>query len=167
MLEIKILFDEHKIILRMICFLKEKKENLNRYLIEKIVDFFQMYVDRCHHGKEENIFFKKLEKKKLKIQDRRILNELLEEHKKARKLVKNLSLEKDKKEIVTMIDEIILLYTKHIKKENDHFFMPALFYLNDEEKIQILREFEEFDREMIHKKYTQVIEELYEKKSND
>jgi len=34
--------------------------------IDTVVDFFKTYADRCYHGKEEDILFKKLATKNLK-----------------------------------------------------------------------------------------------------
>lgn len=54
-------------------------------------------------------------------------------------------------------------YPKHIKKEDKHFFIPCMDYFKDAEKDAMLNEMFEFDRSMIHEKYTDVVE-AYEKK---
>ncbi len=39
-----------------------------------------MYADRTHHGKEQDILFRDLEKKELSPNHTKIMGELLEEH---------------------------------------------------------------------------------------
>lgn len=53
-------------------------------LVENIVDFIRVYVDRTHHGKEEDILFRALEKKCLGDADDRMRPVLVHEHKQAR-----------------------------------------------------------------------------------
>jgi len=51
------------------------------------VDFFRIYADRCHHGKEEDILFRELVKKPLSTEERNVLAELVDEHVQGRALV--------------------------------------------------------------------------------
>jgi hemerythrin-like domain-containing protein len=45
-----------------------KNENRVKLLfIDTAVDFIRTYADRCHHGKEEDILFRNLAKKKTSI----------------------------------------------------------------------------------------------------
>ncbi len=53
---------------------------MNPEFIDSAVDFISVYADRCHHGKEEEILFRDLAKKKMNEEDTRIMNELIEEH---------------------------------------------------------------------------------------
>jgi hemerythrin-like domain-containing protein len=152
MTAIDVLIDEHKLIGQMITILQAMKT------VDKadvIVDFFKTYADQCHHGKEEQIFFNKLMFKQLTEEHRTILKELLVEHEKARKLV----LEFEKSHSKEVLDQIISLYIYHIGKENK-FFIPALSYLNEEEQEMMELDFEEFDTQMMHKKYFEVVVSL-------
>lgn len=67
---VQILILEHKTIEKMIDILRFFSQDIKRIektsleTYEKIIDFFRFYVDYTHHGKEEKILFKKLNKKK-------------------------------------------------------------------------------------------------------
>ncbi len=83
---------EHRLIERMIeamgeeLLLMEKEKKVDPPLIDMAVDFIRTYADRCHHGKEEDILFRDLRIKKLKDEQRRMMEELIEEHRFGRKV---------------------------------------------------------------------------------
>jgi hemerythrin-like domain-containing protein len=92
MLPIGPMLIEHRIIERMIKIINseveriEKEGVLNLVLIDQAVDFIRTYADRCHHGKEEGILFRELEKKNISRDHKKTMDELVEEHKLGRKL---------------------------------------------------------------------------------
>lgn len=89
--------------------------------------------------------------------------ELIEEHKKGRKLIlvlDNLKKTKKHKEKGELFSSIVDLYVEHIKKENTRFFLPAFAYFSDKESDEILSEFFETDRKIIHEKYLRVVKDL-------
>jgi len=160
---LSVLVEEHKVILKMIKTLKVYGKNLknkkNRTeIINQIIDFFRTFADKLHHGKEEDIFFKKLQEKPLKKEEKTILLELYEEHKKARELVAKLDELKTEKfsEVENVINEIVFLYKRHIEKENRRFFLPAFSYFSENEKKQMFNEFTEIDRKVLFKKYLEI-----------
>lgn len=161
---VKLLIKEHITITKMIellSFLNLKK--LNTQFLEKIIDFFFFYVDKCHHGKEEKILFQKLKSKNLKKDDADLMNELIEEHKMGRKLVKELNENKSLKnpeKVKEIFSKMITLYRAHIDKENTRFFYPAFNYFTQKEKEIILQDFFDLDKNIIHEKYQKVVEEL-------
>ena len=118
------------------------------------VDFIRMYADRCHHGKEEDILFRELQKKSISEEHKRIMDELLEEHKWGRKTTGRL-VESNAKYIdgdrggLVVISEclrsLVGFYPKHIEKEDKHFFIPVMDYFTQEEKDAMLKEEYEFD----------------------
>ena len=166
---------EHRLIEKMAgLFTREinriKEENaVNTVFIASAVDFFRTYADRTHHGKEEDILFRDLEKKRLSPEHNRIMRELVEEHIFARKTVGRL-LEANRKylggdknsitDVISCLKELSELYPKHIEKEDKHFFFPILDYFTAEEQAAMLKEFWEFDKNMIHEKYRKVVEEF-------
>jgi len=168
---LKILFYEHNIIKQMVDFLfflysnPEKIKKINSTSFEKIIVFFKMYVDICHHGKEEKILFEKLKHKNLSKEDENLMNELIEEHKMGRKFVSKLNdcvATKDYEKIEEIFLAMTKLYNLHIEKENKKFFCPAFDYFSEDEKEKILQEFIDFDTNIIHEKYMKVINELKE-----
>ena len=137
--------------------------------IETAVDFFRTYADRCHHGKEEDILFAELKKKKLLAEDRRILEELLAEHVFARNVVAKLlkakvdyvnSCQEALKEIKARLNDLIELYPAHIEKEDKHFFIPVMKYFSENEQATMLQKMDEFDKKLIHEKYKRIVEGL-------
>jgi len=166
---------EHRLIERMVNLVKKESERIGERtdvdlnFIDKAVDFFRTYADRCHHGKEESILFRDLAKKQLSQEHRKIMDELIEEHVYARKTVKSLGDAKESyvqglmeasKDVETILRELAEFYPKHIEKEDKHFFYPSMEYFNKQELDDMLREFWEFDRKMIHEKYEQIVESM-------
>ena len=172
------LMHEHRLIERMIAIIGREKEHitatntLNALLIDTAVDFIRTYADRTHHGKEEDILFRDLKKKKMTQEHEKIMQELIDEHKFARRVTGDLvqakeDYLKDGKEhdldvIVGHLNTLVEFYPEHIRKEDKEFFFPILDYFTKEEQDAMLKEFDEFDKNMIHMKYKSVVES-YEK----
>jgi len=163
---------EHRLIERMIEVMRkelintEKGDNLNPHLIGVAVDFVQTYADKCHQGKEEDILFRDLNKKNLQREHRRIMEKLIEEHRWGRETTKKLveanvrylNGEKEAgRDIVNFMRELVIFYPKHIEKEDRHFFIPCMEYFTEEEKEHMLREEWDFDKNIIHEKYKDVV----------
>jgi len=60
---------EHRLIERMLSVFKkvldkiESEHEVDPVFVDIAVDFIRMYADRTHHGKEEDILFRELNKK--------------------------------------------------------------------------------------------------------
>jgi hemerythrin-like domain-containing protein len=168
---------EHRLIERMITLVEQKLEKIQTtnqvdpFFIDIVVDFIRIYADRTHHGKEEDILFKKLANKQISDQDRRIMDELVDEHVLGRMTTKelveaNAQYRMGEKSalavIVSKLRRLVDFYPKHIEKEDKVFFPAYMQYLSDEEDQLMLKEFYEFDRVMIHEKYKFVLQKLEE-----
>jgi hemerythrin-like domain-containing protein len=163
---------EHRLIERMLALAAEELVKMNSGVnipfIFSLVDFIRTYADRTHHGKEEDILFRELERKDMSDTDRRMMQDLTEEHKTARKVVGELyeeakNYDKDtisKNNIIDKISFLIDFYPKHIEKEDKAFFPNTEKYFTPEELDQMLNEFFNFDRKMIHEKYNILYESL-------
>jgi hemerythrin-like domain-containing protein len=175
MMPIGPLMIEHRLIERIVPLLKDEirkvkeKNKADPVFIEVTVDFFRTYADRCHHGKEEDILFRDLEKKKLSAEHKKIMNELVEEHTFARKTVGKLVSSKENymqgksdalKDVIKYMEDLAKLYPAHIEKEDKRFFIPVMEYFSKQEQDAMLQEFWEFDRNMIHEKYKKTMEQL-------
>ena len=64
-------------------------------------------------------------------------------------------------DIINQIKKLVEFYPKHIQKQDKNFFIPAMVYFSRKEQYDMLDEFWEFDRKLIHEKYRKVVE-LYE-----
>lgn len=175
MLPIGPMMIEHRLIERMIQIMdaeakRIKKEGvLNLTLIDKTVDFIRTYADRCHHGKEEGILFRELEKKNISKEHKKTMDELVEDHKLGRELTGSLAKARENaaggnhSQVATVVDimeKLVNFYPKHIEKEDKHFFMPVMGYFTDSEKDAMLKEGYAFDQNLIHEKYRDVVEEF-------
>ena len=167
---------EHRLIERMIKLLDlefsniKKTNEVNTSFIDNAIDFIKTYADRCHHGKEEDILFRELKNKDISSVHKKILDELIQEHIYARETTKILIDAKNKhlngdKDMVntisTQLNKLVEFYPKHIAKEDENFFIPCMEYFTRKEQDDMLNEFWEFDKKLIHEKYRKIIE-LYE-----
>ncbi len=165
MLPIGPLMIEHRLIEKMIAVIKkeidrcEQQNRINPEFVDSAVDFIRVYADRCHHGKEEDILFRDLNKKPLSDEHKRIMEELIEEHRQGRKTVADLVEAKGRylrgvpEALPFMLDRMRFLvdfYPRHIEKEDKHFFLPIMNYFSPDEKEAMLKEEWEFDKNLIH-----------------
>jgi hemerythrin-like domain-containing protein len=175
MLPIGPLMIEHRLIEKMIAIIRREIEKAEREgvidpaFIDTAVDFIRTYADKCHHGKEEDILFRDLNKKDLPRELKTILSELIEEHKTGRKVVaelveaklKYVRGEKDAlPAILASLRYLTDFYPKHIEKEDRHFFIPCMEHFTAEEKDLMLKEEWEFDKNLIHQIYKTKISDL-------
>lgn len=175
MMPIGPLMKEHRLIERMVALMKKELQRIgeenqvNPGFIDVAVDFIRTYADRCHHGKEEDILFRDLAKKQLSDEHKKIMDELIEEHVFGRKTTGELASAKkryvqgdieDLSDIVARMNDLVEFYPAHIKKEDKRFFVPCMGYFSEQEQADMLREFWEFDRELIHEKYAMVVKGL-------
>lgn len=166
---------EHRLIEQMLSVIKnalaqfESNHGIDPALVDTAVDFIRVYADQTHHGKEEDILFRELDKKPLSENDRQIMNELIEEHVFGRQTTKALveantryrnGDESALDEIAAKLQTLTEFYPKHIEKEDKLFFPSSRSYFSDEEDQAMLEAFWEFDRKMIHEKYKSVVEGL-------
>jgi hemerythrin-like domain-containing protein len=166
---------EHRLIERMLAIIEgvvatiESQHEVDPLFVDVAVDFIRFYADRTHHGKEEDILFRELGNKPLDAEDRRIMQELVEEHVFGRKTTKELVDANTRyrngddtalADIVATLRTLTEFYPTHIEKEDKVFFPSSRHYFTDEEEQAMLAEFWEFDRKMIHEKYRAVVEGL-------
>jgi hemerythrin-like domain-containing protein len=169
------LMQEHRIIERMIppiqnelSRIKETK-TVNPEFINITIDFIRTYVDHCHHGKEEGILFRELAKKTLSSEHGTMMKELINEHVYARTTTANLEKAKDTyvngnaealNDVWKFLNDLAEFYPKHIKKEDKKFFIASMEYFTPREQETMLQEFWDFDRKLIHQKYTKTVAEM-------
>jgi hemerythrin-like domain-containing protein len=175
MMPIGSLMIEHRLIERVIAVLEKglHKMNRNEYLDPEIVatsvEFIRIYADRCHHGKEEDILFRDLERKQLSDQHRDTMNQLKEEHVLGRQITNSLSEANDRYyrhergsylDMKKHIEHLVEFYPAHIETEDKRFFVPCMEYFDQQEQDRMLQEFWEFDRSLIHDRYRDMVESL-------
>jgi hemerythrin-like domain-containing protein len=166
---------EHRLIERMIKLLGQSsaaikdREAVDPATIDIYVDFIHTYADRTHHGKEEEILFRKLAGKPLTDTDRRLMEELIAEHAVGRKITDELLAANDRyrrgetwtlTEIAKCLDTLADFYPRHIDKEDKIFFPAARAYFSEAEDQAMLAEFYEFDRKLIHEIYLEQVQKI-------
>jgi len=158
------LMHEHRLIERMVAMIRQQAEAIRRgkepdsNFIHDAVEFFRVYADRCHHGKEEELLFKALADKGISDELSGVMSELIQEHKQGRLMVESLhdanrnraTQGGDYEEVARLLNELSSFYPKHIEKEDKHFFFPVMEYFSRKEMDRMLKEFYEFDQRMIH-----------------
>jgi hemerythrin-like domain-containing protein len=166
------LMAEHRVIERMLAILETqldvmaKEQTADPALIDVAVDFIRTYADRCHHGKEEDILFRRLADKPLDGELADAMAGLVADHARGRSMTRSL-VEANARyragdmtalsDIESCVRELVEFYPVHIAKEDRHFFKPSLEYFTDTEKEKMLADFDEFDRALIHEKYRGIV----------
>ncbi|MEJ2091030.1 MAG: hemerythrin domain-containing protein [Syntrophobacterales bacterium] len=170
---------EHRLIERMVSLMRQELERIRANIlvdpefafvdpifIDTAVDFLWVYAHRCHHGKEEKILFAELANKDLAPDLKKIMDDLTEEHVRAREYTKELVKAKENylrqepdaaNQILSYLDKLTAMYPKHIITEDQHFFIPCMEYFTAPEKDAMLSKMWEFDRRMIHERYEGVV----------
>ncbi|MEM4312369.1 MAG: hemerythrin domain-containing protein [Nitrososphaerales archaeon] len=133
------LVKDHEVILKVLDSLELKLSELRRTgsislidYLDEMLDFSRVFIDRCHHGKEEKCLFPCIEKRGIPKEGGPI-GVMLMEHEMGRNLVKKIREKLDlykKREV--KLDEVIEpcyeylgLLRQHIYKENNILFPMA------------------------------------------
>jgi hemerythrin-like domain-containing protein len=166
---------EHRVIERMLAILEAQlavmaeSRAADPAVIDTAVDFIRTYADRCHHGKEEDILFRRLAGKSLDPELAEVMKGLVEDHVRGRAMNRSLMEANTRyrsgdtaalSDIESCVRALVEFYPVHIEKEDRHFFKPCLEYFSDAEKEAMLSDFDEFDRALIHEKYRGIVETL-------
>lgn len=164
---------EHRLIERMIALMSRHLQRVrdehiaDADFIASAVEFIRTYADRCHHGKEEDILFRALEAKPLEAPLKQVLHDLIQEHVYSRQQTGKLALAGERYrdgasaalgEIEQQLAILVDFYPRHIEKEDRHFFVPVLECFTKKELADMLARFNEFDRQLIHDRYRQVVQ---------
>jgi hemerythrin-like domain-containing protein len=175
MLPVEVLISEHRLIENTVGVLKKERQKIvangkvDPNFIVVAVDFFRIYADRYHHGKEEGILFNALSRRNMSEAEAKMMRELILEHAYSRKTVFNLEKLNESyvagqtetlSGIVESLNALIELYPKHIEKEDKHFFYPSMQYFTGREQEEMLQKFQEYNRTFTDNRYKQIIEIL-------
>ncbi len=152
----QLLEEEHHLILKMVDSMAALADvvfvgqTAEQDTLRNIVEFMQVFVEKCHHEKEENHLFPLLVKKGVPVMGCPI-GALTHEHQTSRKLTADLNaaVEAYLKNppgmghfLVTILRGIVELYPNHIWKENYLLFPMTDKILNQNEQQELLEKFE-------------------------
>lgn len=143
-------------------------------MLANLVDFMRVFVEKCHHEKEENHLFPLLVSKGVPVAGCPI-GALTHEHQAAGKLTADLGAAveaylKSPAEmgqfLVTTLRGIVALYPGHIWKENYLLFPMTDKILSEEEQQELAEKFESVERKIgldVHHRFEQLAATLAEK----
>ena len=156
-----ILRKEHEAITRMLDAAERAAEKLERNepvrpeFLDGMSEFFSLFLDKCHHGKEEEIFFPALAKKGMPV-DGGPIGVMLHEHNEGRALARQLcelavAYGKGDQAAGTTWAATARRYARllreHILKENTVLFPMAEGLLSPAEEDALAAQFEEMEVE--------------------
>ena len=172
-----LLVEEHKLIERMLVVLDniadllQKGQSVPAEVLEKAVDFIRNFADKYHHGKEEDILFKLMEKRGIPVEGGPI-GAMLHEHNMGRSFVSALADAADRLEdgddsarniVIENIRNFTELLSNHIHKENNILYPMGNQIFSPEDQNYLQQEFEQFNQSKgqdVHDRYSQVVQEL-------
>jgi hemerythrin-like domain-containing protein len=160
-------------ILDKICQRIEKSGEINDLQhLNQLLEFFKVFVDKCHHGKEEELLFPALENVGVSREGGPI-GVMLKEHQQGREYVRNMgaALAEFKKgkqgaggEFIKTAKAYINLLHQHIEKENNVLFPIAEAHLSEQEQAEIWEGFEQIETQKIgagkHEEFHKMLEDL-------
>jgi hemerythrin-like domain-containing protein len=125
--------------------------NVKLEYTEEIINFLKIFVDKCHHGKEEEYLFKELEKNGVPNQGGPI-GVMLQEHQLGRQYIGFMTeslTSNDVKNFDSWGVKYINLLKVHIKKENEVLFVIADRILTEAVQNDLFTKFEQHEESVI------------------
>jgi hemerythrin-like domain-containing protein len=173
-----ILRAEHDAILRMLAATDEVAQRLARcervepQILENLLEFFRLFADRCHHGKEEDLLFPLLEKKGMPRGGGPI-GVMLMEHDQGRGFVRQMAeaagpyasgdVNAGLRWAAAAVQYVDLL-SEHIAKENQILFVMAERLLTPAEQMELAAAFENVEIEKMgagtHERFHAMMDKL-------
>jgi hemerythrin-like domain-containing protein len=170
--------DEHKGVLLMLSILEkvserlETEDSLDKEHLEGMLEFFKVFVDKCHHGKEEDLLFPAYEAVGIPNKNGPI-GAMLAEHAEGRGYIKNMTeafngFKKNDNfsgaRIVEYAKKYIALLKQHIEKENTVLYPMGDARITNEKDKELLAGFDKIERERIgsgkHEQFHAMIDKL-------
>lgn len=164
------LIGEHRIIERMGRLLEKvlvdyaESGKMHEAFLADAVDFFMGYTDAMHHGKEEKIIFEALKPKKVRLDDKMLVDEIILQHTSAQMKInrlENLASEpletENEEDVFALFKELVDLYTIHIEMEDTFFRGSLQGYFDDDEKTKLDEKIKEFELEIDTQRYERIV----------
>jgi len=122
--------------------------------LKALIEFFEIYVDRYHHGKEEQLVFPALSRARTAQIDT-LINSLIDDHRQARMGMEVLKFNvvtlhscsgADRSEFSERADRYVDLLRKHIRKENSELLPLIEERLSATERLQMAGQFHDLEK---------------------
>lgn len=176
MKSVEVLMNEHRVIEHGLAVLEavteriEQGETVPAERVAELLDFFRVFADKCHHGKEEGVLFPELEARGIPKEGGPI-GVMLFEHDEGRTLqqqmrqaLSDLTNEANRQQFTSAARNYIALLRQHIWKEDNVLFKMAEQVLTGRDDEQLTERFDRHEREHIgegvHERYHHLVHEL-------
>lgn len=159
-----------KILDAMVALLRQGK-HINKDDYKEIVEFLRLFADKCHHGKEEGLYFPALERGGIPKENGPI-GQMLIEHVEGRKYIQEMvaalaGKDIDAKAFTAAAENYASLLRSHINKENTVLFPMGDKAISSAEHQHLLEQFEAFEHNVmgpgIHDKLHGMLDTFEEK----
>jgi hemerythrin-like domain-containing protein len=140
--------------------------------MEELLEFFTVFVDRCHHGKEEELLFPAMEQSGIG-RDRGPIGVMLREHELGRECVRKMKAafsgnkageSQSVQDFVRSARDYISLLNQHIEKENNVLFPMAERQLSEATLAEMSKGFDRIEEQKIgvgrHEEFHKMIDKL-------
>jgi hemerythrin-like domain-containing protein len=171
----EILKEEHRVIEQVLDCLErianqcDSEDVLDKGAAHQIIEFFQNFADRCHHGKEEECLFPLLREKNLMMSHP--VGRMLNEHDQGREHIRAMLAALDEKEVGTSValfaghaHAYVTLLREHIQKENHCLFPMAEELLSVRDMRALNHSFQHLEEDDLggstHEKYLKLANDL-------
>ena len=164
---VKVMLD----IMEKVCEKLKKTGGIDKEHFDGILEFLKVFVDKCHHGKEEELLFPALVA--AGIPKKGPIEVMLEEHEMGRAYVRAMSQAYDEftagdrsssREIMQEASNCISLLRSHIDKENNILFVMADSHLSEQKQDELFEGFEKIEEDRIglgkHEEFHALIHKL-------
>jgi len=166
---IKLMF----VILEKFSMMLQSGQGVNAAHLTQILEFMSGFVDKCHHGKEEELLFPVIKSVLTPDEGADPIGVMLVEHNVSRGYIKDITSAfnnykaGDRKaitKVITSARSYINLLTQHIDKENNILFPIADKFFTQEKQEELLKAFEKLEAEKIgsgqHEEYCRMLYSL-------
>ena len=165
---------EHEVILLVLTRLEPAEETpqVDAAWLEQFVDLSRVFIDRCHHGKEERLLIPRMHERGISADDRAIYF-TLREHEQGRALVRAIAealpgAQAGQAEALAAARDSLQQYGHllqgHIRKEHEVLFPMADGVFTAADQVELEAAFEKLEAEEIgagvHEKYHHLAHEL-------
>jgi hemerythrin-like domain-containing protein len=151
----------------------ERHDSLdNPQHVGQLLEFFTIFVDKCHHGKEEELLFPAMEQAGV-ARDKGPIGVMLREHELGRECVQKMKAAfprikagepRAAKDFVRSARDYISLLNQHIDKENNVLFPMAERQLSEATLEELSKGFERIEEQKIgvgkHEEFHKMIDQL-------
>ncbi len=161
-------------ILEEVCSRLKANETVPKEHLENIVDFMRIFVDKCHHGKEEDLLFPEMAKAGIS-KEHGPIGVMLSEHERGRQFIRGMSEsllhhgingEKSPSAFIEHAKNYTSLLAGHIEKENNVLFPLGEKVLSEGQKRMLAEGFDKLEKERIgegkHEEFHRLLKNLKE-----